>query len=207
MTGEMNQQEVTGKNGETGTAPDFLFIDPLMLAYRLGQVRDEHKAAMIVAARIATDAISYMKALENRGIGVRTKLHHFVGEVLAAPDFYRMEYPRILGLRREGEQAEPFLRSSLPLFLSEAVLTAAQRKVFYDAYWWFVHNHQPVFSDLKKGQCIGAWATDPKDNAAVIPRFENYMQRLAAHKTQRVRALFEGFPVDIVLAILRRAFL
>ena len=80
--------------------PSFEYIDVIMLAYRLGYVRyDEQKTAMIMAAREATDALTFMTALEKYGISSRTQLHKFAGKVLAAPAYYRSQYPLILGLR------------------------------------------------------------------------------------------------------------
>lgn len=202
------KDEPLSPSQERGGAPDMVFIDVILLAYRLGKMRyDEQRAILIAAARTAADALLFMKAIEERGIDRRSQLHGFVGEVLAAPDYFRAQYPQMLGLRREGEEAESFLCSPMPLYLSEAVLTTKQQKVFYDAYWWFVGNHQEVFVDPRKGNRIGAWATDPKDNASVVPRFEKYLAGLIHHSTQWVRTRFEGFPDDIVLAILRRAFL
>ena len=202
------KNEPLSPSQERGGAPDLVFIDVILLAYRLGQMRyDEQRAILIAAARTAADALSFMTAIEERGISRRSQLHSFVGEVLAAPAYFRAQYPQMLGLRREGEAAESFLTSPLPLYLSEAVLSPKQQKVFYDAYWWFVNNHQEVFVDARKGNRIGAWATDLKDNASVLPRFENYLIGLIHHSTQWVRTRFEGFPDDIVLAILRRAFL
>lgn len=189
------------------TTPDFLFIDTILLAYRLGQVRyEEQKASLLAAARAATDAMSYLVALENFGVGRRSVLYKFVGQVLAAPAYYRAQYPMILGLRQEGVEAQPFLNNMQVLSLVEGVLTRKQQALLYDCYWWFVHNHQPVFTDPKRGQCIGAYATDPQDNASTIARFENYLLRLQKHNTQSVRERFINFPVDIVIAIFRRAF-
>ena len=192
---------------EHGSAPDYLFIDALLLAYHLGKVRyEEQRIAMITAMRTATDALSYMSALENMGVGRRTQLHAFVGHYLAAPDFHRAKYPLMWSVRREQGEAESFLNNQRVLFLAEPVLTAKQRKLFYDTYWWFVHNHQSSFYNPKKGHCIGIYATDPQDNASTLIRFEDYLYRLVNHKTQRVRDLFNAFPADLVLAILKRAF-
>lgn len=188
--------------------PDFLFIDGILLAYRLGQIRyEEQKMALVAAARAATDAISFLSALENFGVGRQTQLHRFLGEYLSAPASYRARYPRVLGLRAEGEEAEPFLDNVYALSLPEAVLMPKQRQLFIDTYWWFVHNHQPEFFDIKKGRCIGAYASEPRDNASALARFEDYLARLVNHRTQTVRRRFEDFPADIVVAILKRAFL
>ena len=190
------------------TAPDFLFIDVILLAYRLGYVRHpEQKVSLLSAARMATDAFSFLTAMEDVGIGRRSQLYGFAGKVLAAPAYYRAQYPKMLGLRREGEEAEGFLRNQLVLFLVEGVLTIKQQDVFYDAYWWFTHNHEPVFTDPKRGHCIGVYATDPQDNASTLERFEEFLLRQVNHKSKYIRERFEGFPADIVIAILRRAFL
>lgn len=189
------------------TAPDFLFIDTVLLAYRLGRVRyDEQKIALIAAARAATDAVSFLTALENFGVGRRSQLYRFVGEILSTPASFRAQYPGALGLPWNGEPAESFLSNPRVLFLVEPVLTFKQQSLFYDTYWWFVHNHQASFYDPKKGQCIGKYATEPQDNASTLPRFEDYLFRLVNHTTQRIRTRFEGFPADIVCAILHRAF-
>lgn len=190
------------------TAPDFVFIDVILLAYRLGYVQHpEQKVSLILAARTATDAISFLEAMENLGIGRRAQLYGFAGKVLAAPAYYRAQYPNVLGLRREGEEADSFLRNTHVLPLVEGVLTIRQQKSFYDAYWWFTQNHEPVFTDLKRGNCIGTYATDPQDNASTLERFEDFLLRQVNHKSKSIRERFEGFPVDIVIAILRRAFL
>ena len=190
------------------TTPNFLFIDAILLAYRLGRVRyDEQKMALLAATRAAKDTISFMTALENFGVGKRSQLHTFVGEVMAAPAYYRAQYPRILGLRQEGTTAEFFLGNIYVTFLVEAVLNAKQQKLFYNDYWWFVHNHQLDFFDPKKGKIIGAYATAPQDNASTLARFEEYMLRLANHSSKQIRSKYEDFPTDIVLAILKRAFL
>lgn len=189
------------------TAPDFLFIDAILLAYRLGRVRyEEQKASLLAAARAATDAITFLAALENFGVGRRTQLYRFVGEILSAPASFRAQYPGMIGLRREGEAAESFLGNLRVLFLVEPVLTGKQQELFYEAYWWFVRNHQASFFDPKKGLVIGVYATEPKNNASTLPRFEDYLFRLVNHTTQRIRTRFENFPADIVCAILHRAF-
>ncbi|MBQ7495095.1 MAG: hypothetical protein IJT75_04960 [Bacteroidaceae bacterium] len=188
--------------------PDYLFIDAILLAYRLGHIRyDEQREALHAAARAATDALTFMTAVDNFGIGRSSQLFHFLGQMMAAPAYYRAQYPRALGLRREGEEAEPFLRNPYVLFLTEGILNSSQYQLFSDAYWWFVNNHEPVVYDVKKGQSIGIYATDPRDNASTVARFEEYLHNLVNHKSQRVRQRFEGFPIETVLAILRRAFL
>lgn len=189
-------------------SPDYLFIDAILLAYRLGRIRhDEQKLALLAATRAAKDAIGFMTALENFGVERRTGLHTFVGEFLAAPSYYRAQYPRILGLRQEDTPAESFLGNMYVPYLAEAVLTTKQQKLFYDDYWWFVHNHQPDYYDLKKGKMIGAYATAPQDNASTLPRFEDFLRRKVNHSSQSIRSKYEDFPLDIVLAILKRAFL
>ena len=189
-------------------SPDFLFIDTILLAYRLGRVRhEEQKAALLAAARAATDAVSFLSALENFGVGRRTELHRFAGEILAAPLRFRAQYPRVVGLRADGQPAESFLGNQYALFLVEPVLTLKQQDLFFDTYWWFVHNHQTTFVHPGRGTVIGAYATEPRDNASTLPRFEDYLLRLTCHSTQRIRTRFEGFPADIVCAILKRAFM
>lgn len=189
------------------TTPDLLFVDALLLAYRLGHVRyEEQKLSLLAAAREATDTMSFLTALEGVGIGRRTGLYAFVGNFLAAPVHYRAQYPQVLGLRRESEQAESFLNNPRVLSLVEGILIGKQQRVFYEAYWWFVHNHQPTFCDPRKGLCIGAYATDPKDNASALERFEDYLLHMMTHKSQRIRERFEGFPTDIIMAVLRRTF-
>lgn len=196
------------EQAEPTSAPDLVFVDAALLAYRLGHVQyAEQRTALLAAARVATDAISFMRVMEDSGVGRRSQLHDFVGKVLAAPAYYRAQYPLILGIRKDGEEAESFLKSKGVLPLVEGLLTIRQREAFYEAYWWFVHNHQPSFYDPRRGHCIGVWATDPQDNAATIARFDAYLQRLLNHKTQRVRERFYGFPADIVMAVLKRAFL
>ena len=190
------------------TTPDFLFIDAILLSYRLGRVRyEEQKVALLAAARAAKDAIGFMNALENFGVGRRSQLHRFIGEFLAAPSHFRTQYPSVLGLRRDGEKTESFLGNQRVLFFVEAVLTHKQQKVFYDTYWWFVHNHQTYYFDPQKGQMMGVYATVPQDNASTLARFETYILQLVQSQTKYVRLRYEGFPTDIVLAILKRAFL
>ena len=192
----------------TNQAPDFLFIDTIILAYRLGHVRfDEQKQSLLQAARIATDTISFMRAVETFGVGPRTKLHQAVGQILSSHTYYCMKYARMLGIRSEGTEADAFLNNSYALFLVEPILSYRQQQEFNKAYWWFVHNHRPVFVDVKKGRCIGVYATEPQDNAATLPRFEAFMHTLAHHKNQQVCQRFKDFPLDIVLAVEQRAFL
>ena len=189
-------------------APDFQFIDAIMLAYRLGHIRcDEQKISLLAAARAASDAMTFMTAIDSFGIGRGTMLHRFLGQLLAAPSYYRAQYPRVLGLRQAGDTAEPFLRNPYVLFLTEAVLSYKQQELFSDTYWWFVNNHEPVINDVKKGHSMGIYATEPQDNASTIERFDQYLNNLIHHNSQRVRQRFEGFPAEIVMAILRRAFL
>ena len=126
---------------------------------------------------------------------------------MAAADHWRSLYPGALGIRRQGEVAEPLLRSGRAAFLVEPVLNARQQQLFYDAYWWFVRNYQDAFYDPKRGHCIGAYATYPKDNAPVLANFNDYLSRLINHSSQRIRERYEGFPADIVIAILERAYL
>ena len=188
--------------------PDYLFIDTILFSYRLGKVRhDEQKIALVAAARAATDAITFLTALENFGVERRSALHAQAGKFLASPFMYRKQYPGMIGLRREGETAESFLAGQYALFLVEPLLTDRQYQSFSKAYWWFVHNHQPEFYHPKKGRHIGAYATEPKDNASTLPRFEGYMNNIVNHSNQRIRQQFEDFPLDIVLAVLKRAFL
>ena len=189
-------------------APDFMLLDAIMLAYRMGIMRhEEQKVAMLAAARIATDAITFMTALENFGVGRRSELHSFVGQVLAAPDYYRAQYPQMLGLHKEGEAAPSFLNNNNILSLVEPFLTVKQQQVFYDAYWWFVRNHNATYFDPKKGTCIGVYVDAPKDNASTLLRFEKYLYALVHHKSKRVAQLYEGFPADIVVAVYERSLL
>lgn len=188
--------------------PDFLFIDTVILAYRLGQVRvEEQKQALLQAARVADDAISFMNAVEGYGVGPRTRLHQAVGQILASHAYYCIKYARMLGIRKEGNEAEAFLNNNYVLFLVEPLLLRRQQQEFFKTYWWFVHNHRPVFMDAKTGRHIGVYATEPQDNASTLQRFEAYMSALVNHKNKQVRQRFEGFPIDIVLAVLKRAFL
>lgn len=191
------------------TAPDFLFIDTITFAYRMGHMRHEEvKAALLAAARAATDAITFMRALENFGVGRRSKLHAFCGEVLAAPAFYRAKYPIMLGLRQDGAPPEAFLKSQHVLFLAEPFLTKKQQGLLFDTYWWFVNQHsKTLFNPKTKTLSIGIYASEPTDNASVLARFEDCLLRLKTHKTTRIRASFEDFPADIIVAVHRRAFL
>ncbi len=190
------------------TAPDYVFIDTILLAYRLGHVRyAEQKAAMIAAARTATDAISVLTTLDQLGVGKRSDLYTLVGKILSAPSYYRAQHSMVLGLRSAGQEPPSFLDNEQVLFLAEPVLTGKQQKLFYETYWWFSHNYQPSFCDPKRGHCIGVYATDPKDNASVVANFEDYLSRLMNHSSQRIRERYEDFPADIIMAILKRAFL
>ena len=189
-------------------SPRMLFIDALLLSYRLGYVRhDEEKVALLAALRAATDSMGFLSALETFGIGRRTRLYGFVRGVLAAPAGYRAQYPLVLGLREEGEASEPFLNNVRVLSLVEGVLTLKQQQTFGEAYWWFVRNHESVYHCPKRGPMLGAYAGEPRDNASALLRFEDYLLRLANHGTQRVRERYEGFPADVILAVLRRSFL
>lgn len=187
--------------------PDLMWIDPLLLAYRLGHVRsDEEKTALLAAARAATDAIGYMTAVVNFGVPERSRLHQLLGKIVAAPAYYRAQYPTILGLHQKDEPVESFLGNMRVLSLVEAVLTFQQQQLFYDAYWWFVHNHQPLVIDAKKMQRIGLYADEPKDNASTVIRFQEYLTQLMNHRNKTMRDRFKPFPADIVMAILKRAF-
>ena len=201
--GAMMEQE-----GIPPAIPDLVFIDAILLSHRLGYVRfTEQKAALLASARAATDAISFMQAMDNFGVGDRSRLHSFLGEFLAAPAYYRAQYPTILGLHAKDEAPPSFLDNANVLFLVEPMLTPEQQEVLYDAYWWFSRNHQPFFFDVKKGRLIGVYSSAPQDNASTLERFEDYLFRLVNHSSQRVRQRYEGFPTEIVLAILKRAFL
>ncbi len=192
----------------TPDAPDYLFIDAILLAYRLGHVRHgESKAALLAAARAATDALTFLSALENFGVSRRSELHRFLGEFMAAPDHWRNLYPGALGIRHTGEAAEPLLSSGRVTFLVEPVLSARQQQLFYDAYWNFVRNHQPAYPERKRGLVIGSYANLPRDNASTLPRFCDYLRHLVSHPSQATRLSCEGFPVDIVCAILTRAYI
>lgn len=190
------------------TAPDFLYLDPLLLACRLGHVRyEQQREALLAAARAAKDVMSYLYAVENFGVGRNSQLFTFLGQVLSAITYYRNKYPEVLGLRQQGGAPESFLDNIHVPDLVEPVLSPAQHKHFYEAYWWFSNHHHPTGFDAKKGRFIGIWSTEPKDNASVVPRFGEYLKNLINHKTQRVRSRFEGFPLDIVMALLQRSFL
>jgi len=190
------------------SALNLVYIDALLLAYRLGRIRhEEEKVAMIAAARTGGDSIGYMTALENFGVARRSRLYRFVGEIVASPAHYRSTYPNVCGLREEGRMPETFLGNLRVMYLVEPVLTAKQQKLFSDAYWWFVNNHQEAYHDVKKGRCLGVFANEPKDNASTLTRFGDYLGRLINHRNQSVRKLYEGFPADFVQAILERAFL
>ena len=202
-----NQEIMNEEQTKCGVAPDFLYLDAIMLAYRLGQVRyQEQKQSLIAAARAANDPFSFLTALESFGIRRQSQLFRFVSKVIAAPAYYRSQYALALGIHREGEVAESFLNNQRVLSLVEAVLTSKQQTLFFETYWWFVHNHKQNFVDMKRGPQIGVYANEPRDNASTIERFEDYMFRLMNHKTKTVRTRFDGFPADIVLAILKRAF-
>lgn len=190
------------------STPNFLFIDVILLSYRLGRIRcNEQKVALLAATRAASDAMTFMTAIESFGITRNSDLHRFVGQLLAAPEHYRSLYPRVLGLRHADEQAEGFLNNLYVLFLTEGILTFPQQELFTKCYWWFTNNHNNTVYDAKKGLKIGIYATEPQDNESTLIRFEEYLNNLIHHKSQQVRKRFEGFPADMVIAILRRAFL
>ena len=190
------------------SAPDYAFIDVILLAYRLGRARyNEQKVALLAAAQVATDALTFLTALENFGVGPRTQLHRFVGEILSSLPYYRAQYPAVLGLHREDETIESFLNNPRALSLVEGVLTVPQQNLLRESYWWFVRNHQPMYVDPKRGNCMGLYSTEPQDNASALERFKDYLTRMQQHKNQRIRSSYEGLPVGIVLAILKRAFL
>ncbi|MBP3829516.1 MAG: hypothetical protein ILA06_04315 [Bacteroidaceae bacterium] len=195
-------------NRLSSTAPDYVFVDTILLAYRLGLVRHgEQRDALTAAARTATDAISFLTTLDAHGIKRHSRLYTLVSEILAAPAYYRAQYPLMLGLRSEGQEAPSFLSGGQALSLPEPLFTAKQQKLFYETYWWFVRNYQDAFYDPKRGHCIGAYANDPKDNSSVLANFNDYLSRLMGHSSQQIRERYEGFPADIVMAILERAFL
>ena len=183
------------------------YVDAIIIAYRLGRVRhDVQKQALLAAARAATDAMTFMTAMENFGIARTSQLHGTIGEIMAAPDHFRARYPTVVGIPGATSPPCSFLNSQHPLALVEPILTTPQYKLFYDTYWWFAHNHQPYYYDPRKGQRIGAYATEPKDNHSTVIRFEDYLYRLVNHSSLRIRSRFEGFPADVVMALLRRAF-
>lgn len=188
--------------------PSFHVIDAIIMAYRLGYVRfDEQKQALLQAACASTDTISFMNVLETYGISKNNKLYHEMGRLLSSITYYRKMNERALGLRHTGSSPTPFLNNTYVIFLTEPVLTKKQQDTFYKAYWYFVHNHKPVFLHKQKGPCIGIYATEPQDNESTINRFVDYIYRLEHHSTQKIRQPFQDFPTEIVLAILRRAFL
>ena len=189
-------------------APDFVYIDAILLAYRQGHLRhNEQREALISAARTSTDALAYITMVESLGVVRGTSLHQFLGHYLASPSYYRSLYPKILGIRHDGEAPETFLHSQQALFLAEPLLTPSQNHTFYDAFWWFVHNHEPRFVDLRRGPHIGVYATDPQDNASVVARFDDYLHRLREHSKQYVRQRYESMPVDLLMPLIRRTFL
>ena len=111
------------------STPDLLYIDVLLLSYRLGRVRHgEERAALLAAAQAAQDSIGFMQALENFGITHGSRLHHLVGQFLAAPSYYRNHYSTILGIPEEGTARESFLSNVKVLYLVEPVLTDKQQK-------------------------------------------------------------------------------
>ena len=187
---------------------NLLFIDPLLLAFRQGLVRqDIQKSALLASARAASDAMTYMTALNNFGVSRGSRLFNFLGEFMASPAYYRNKYPKALGIRMEGEEPETFLISQQTFFLIDPVLTDRQQTLFAENYWWFVNNHKFTYTDKLKGQCVGVYQNEPKDNVSTLSRFEGYLQRLVNNSSQRVRERYEDFPTDIVIALLRRTFL
>jgi hypothetical protein len=184
------------------------FLDAAVLAYRLGYIhREEERQALLAAARAASDNLEYLTAVSNFGVKRNNRLFEFLGKFLAAPAYYRAQYPQLFTSPEQSAPPPAFLNNSQVLPLLEPVLTDAQQQEFYDTYWWFVKNYQPTYVDMKKGTCIGLYATEPTDNASTLACFEELLQRLVHHKTQRIRDRFEGFPLDIVLLLLKRAFL
>ena len=189
------------------SVPDFDFIDTVLLAYRLGHVRyDEQKTALLAAARAAKDAITFLTALENFGVGRRTQLLRAVGEILSAISYYRAQYPQMVGLRREGEAPQPFLDNQYVMSLMDPLLMSKQQDAYYKVYWWFNHNYEEKYYEPKKGWVLGVYASEPRDNASVIHRFEENLLRLANHGNAKVRELYASFPIDMMVAVLRRAF-
>ena len=188
-------------------APDFLYLDAITLAYHLGLSRnDSHKTALIAAARAASDAITFMNALMNFGIHHGSRLHHQISTFISAPTFYRERYHGIIGLPPHGDHEPSFFDSQKVLYYCEPFLTSEQRQTLYDDYWWFIHNHEAQYYDKKKGTVIGAYATEPRDNASMVTRFEEYLHHRVFHKTQRISKHYEHFPADIIVAVLRRTF-
>ncbi len=184
------------------------FIDAIIMAYRAGYVRhDEQKTALIIAARAATDPLTFMTAMDTFGLARSTELHQYMGHILAAPEYYRQQNPHMLGLSTTGGQPESFLTNSQYVqFLVEPVLTQQQQQLFYNAYWWFVRNHEKQYYDQRKGMCIGKYALESRDNASAVARFEDYLSWLMNKSAKTVQKRYADFPADIVAAILKRAF-
>lgn len=188
--------------------PDFLLVDAILFTYRIGAVRyDEQKKVMLEEACTSMDAISFLNTLAQKGIGRNSRLARELGKFLSAPNYYRALYGSSLGIRSDGVAPEPFLGNQRAIFLVEPLLNSRQQKLFFNAYWWFVHNHQPFFNDVKRGRSIGVYATDPQDNASALERFDAYLLRQVHHQNKVIQKAYADFPADIVMAVLRRAFL
>ena len=193
----------------TGHSADIMFVDAVMLAIRLGKMRyAEQREALLAAARAATSPLTFMSAIENFGIAHHTPLHQFLGQVMAAPEYFRDRYARVLGIPAADEQPQPFLNNIRAISLVEPLLSPKQCSQFREMYWWFTNNHNQRFFNARKGEIqIGAYATAPHDNASTLARFESYLRRLADSTNVAVRKRYEGFPFDIIISLENRTFL
>ena len=191
-----------------GTPPDFRFVDTMVIAYRKGLMRqDEQREAFIAAARAATDGLSFLSALANFGVNRHSELYALVEKIQAAPAYYQSTQKHLLGLRLEGVTPRPFLQDEKVLFLVEPVLNSTQFKLFEKTFWQFSDQHRPVVMKPNGQHSIGLYVNEPRDNASVLPRFAAYLDHLMHHASQREQEQFEGFPADIVMALLWRAYM
>ena len=171
-----------------GTPPDFRFVDTMVIAYRKGLMRqDEQREAFIAAARAATDGLSFLSALANFGVNRHSVLYALVEKIQAAPAYYQSTQKHLLGLRLEGVTPRPFLPDEKVLLFSD--------------------QHRPVVMKPNGQHSIGLYVNEPRDNASVLPRFAAYLDHLMHHASQREQEQFEGFPADIVMALLWRAYM
>ena len=185
----------------------FPYIDIMLIGYRLGHLPvPEQRQAALAAVREANDEFSYLKALNSFGLWHTSKFCVFASHALADIDYYRLKYKGMIGLHADGDEVETFLGNNKVLFLVEPLLTNKQKDSFYDVYWWFVRNHKPVVANGKKGLKIGAYSTEPKDNASTLEQFHELLLNKANARSKAVRERYGQLPIDYIMAILKRAF-
>lgn len=179
-----------------------LFLDAITVAGLCGALRyDEQRIALLKAYSQSTTETEFLNNIETFGVARNSLLFKTIADFVQCPAKYQQ------ASYIEHYKSCSFIYDSSAIDLMWPVLTERQMDVFRKALSEFKLEYSVKrYDSVKKLWRAGRYAGDPTDNKSVIPRFQTYIMALTQSRNKRIRAKFEGLPVDMMFIQIGRAY-